>query len=106
MDIPESVRGKMLSVVVGSGSTINALQSRFTPLSTSPRDLGQLVRNMNRMRRNNRLYALLMAPERSFILRGDEYPSPPPSLVETLLADPAASSSERSEEHTSELQSR
>ncbi len=93
MDIPESVRGKMLSVVVGSGSTINALQSRFTPLSTSPRDLGQLVRNMNRMRRNNRLYALLMAPERSFILRGDEYPSPPPSLVETLLADPAASSS-------------
>ncbi len=93
VDIPESVRDKTLSVVVGSGSAINALQSRFNALSTMPRDLRQLVRTLNRMRRNNRLYALVMTPQRSFILQGDEYPSPPPSLVETFLADPAVSSS-------------
>ena len=45
------------------------------------------------MRRNNRLYALLMAPQPSFRMQGDEYPSPPPSLVRTLMADPAAASS-------------
>ena len=33
-----------------------------------------------------------MAPERSFVMQGDEYPSPPPSLVQTLMADPASSS--------------
>jgi hypothetical protein len=44
------------------------------------------------MRRNNRVYALVMAPQRSFVLQGDEYPSPPPSLLQTFLADPAASS--------------
>jgi hypothetical protein len=91
--IPESVRDKTLSVVVGSGPTLNAFQSGFNPLTAVPRDLPHLVRNLNRMRRNDRLYALLMAPQRSFILQGDEYPSPPPSLVQTFLADPAASSS-------------
>ncbi len=90
--IPESVRDKTLTLVVGSGPTLNALQSGFNPISAAPRDLHQLVRNLNRLRRNNRLYALLLAPQRSFTLQGDEYPSPPPSLIETFLADPAASS--------------
>lgn len=93
MKIPESIRDRNLSVVVGSGPTINAVQSLFNLLTMHPRNLHQLVRSLNRLRRNNRLYALLMAPERSFILQGDEYPSPPPSLVQTFLADPAMSSS-------------
>lgn len=91
VDIPESVNDKMLSLVVGSGGSINALQYRFSPLGSAPRDLHQLVRALNRMRRNNRVYALLMSPQRSFTLQGDEYPSPPPSLLQTLLADPAVS---------------
>jgi hypothetical protein len=33
-----------------------------------------------------------MTPQRSFVMEGDEYPSPPPSLVQTLMTDPAASS--------------
>lgn len=51
------------------------------------------MRALNRMRRNNRVYALLMAPERSFVMQGDEYPSPPPSLLQTIMADSAAASS-------------
>ena len=93
VEIPESVSDKNLSLVVGSGSTINLLQSRFSLLTMTPRDLRQLVRALNRTRRNNRLYALLMTPQRSFVIQGEEYPSPPPSLVQTLLADPAVSGS-------------
>jgi hypothetical protein len=93
VDIPESVRDRALSLVVGSGPTINALQNRFTPLGTPPRDLRQLIRALNRTRFNNRLYALLLAPQRSFILQGDEFPSPPPSLLQTFLAAPGVSSS-------------
>jgi len=92
VDIPESVNDKRLSLVVGSGVSLNAIQNRLTPISTTPRDLHQLVRALNRMRRNNRLYALLMAPQRSLTLQGEEYPSPPPSLVQTFLSDPAVSS--------------
>jgi len=90
--IPESVSDKTLSLVVGSGSALNLLQMRFSPLTLVPRDLFQLVNALNRTRRNNRLYALLMAPQRSFVMQGDEYPSPPPSLIQTLLADPAVTS--------------
>jgi hypothetical protein len=93
VDIPESVSDKALSLVVGSGPTINALQNRFTTLGAPPRDLRQLIRGLNRTRRNNRLYALLLAPQRSFILQGDEFPSPPPSLLQTFLAAPGVSSS-------------
>jgi len=93
VDIPESVNDKALMLAVGGGSNINALQFRFTPLGSAARDIPQLVKALNRMRRNNRLYALLMAPQRSFIVQGDEYPSPPPSLVQTFMTDPAAASS-------------
>ncbi|MBZ5514430.1 MAG: hypothetical protein LAN62_06235 [Acidobacteriia bacterium] len=91
--IPESVSDKTLSLVVGSGSTINMLETRISLLTSAPRDLQQLVQALNKMRRNNRLYALLMAPQRSFMFQGDEFPSPPPSLLQTFLADPAVASS-------------
>ncbi|HEX5483490.1 MAG TPA: hypothetical protein VFZ08_12780 [Terriglobia bacterium] len=92
VDIPDSVSDKTLSLVVGSGTAINALQLRFLRAGSPPRDLHQLVRELNRTRRNNRLYALLMAPQRSFVMEGTEYPSPPPSLLQTFMADPAVSS--------------
>ncbi|MGO8792184.1 MAG: SpoIVB peptidase S55 domain-containing protein [Terriglobia bacterium] len=92
VDVPASVTDKMLSVVVGGGANINAMEFRFSALGGAARDSQQLVHALNRMRRNNRVYALLMSPERSFVMQGDEYPSPPPSLVQTLMADPASSS--------------
>jgi hypothetical protein len=93
VDIPESVSDKALMLAVGGGSELNALQFRLTPPGSAARDVHQLVKALNRMRRNNRLYALLMTPQRSFIMQGDEYPSPPPSLIQTFMADPAAASS-------------
>lgn len=92
VEIPANVNEKMLQLVVGGGSAINAMEFRFSALAGTPRDSEQLVRALNRMRRNNRVYALLMTPQRSFVMEGDEYPSPPPSLVQTLMTDPAASS--------------
>jgi len=91
--IPESVSDKTLMLAVGGGTEINALQFRMAPPGSGARDVHQLVKALNRMRRNNRLYAVLMAPQRSFIVQGDEYPSPPPSLIQTFMADPAAASS-------------
>ena len=89
--IPASVTDKMLQLVVGGGSNINAMELRFSALGGTPHDSQQLVEALNRMRRNNRVYALLMTPQRSFAMQGSNYPSPPPSLLQTLMADPAAS---------------
>jgi hypothetical protein len=93
VDVPGSVTDKVLQLVVGGGSSINALEFRFSALGGTPRNSQQLVRALNRMRRNNRVYGLLMSPQRSFVMQGDEYPSPPPSLVQTFMADSAAASS-------------
>ena len=93
VDIPESVNDKGLMLAVGGGAALNVFQYRFTQPGSSARDIHQLVKALNRMRRNNRLYALLMAPQRSFMLEGDEYPSPPPSLIQTFMSDPGAASS-------------
>lgn len=92
VEIPQSVSDKTLSLVVGSGAAMNALQLNFIHPGSPPRDLHQLVRELNRTRRNNRLYALLMAPQRSFVMEGTDFPSPPPSLLQTFMADPAVSS--------------
>jgi hypothetical protein len=93
VEIPENVNDRTLTLAVGGGSTINSFQTRLSPLNMAPRDLQQLVQAMNKTRRNNRVYALLMAPQRSFVIQGEEYPSPPPSLIQTFLADPAVSTS-------------
>ena len=85
VDIPQSVNDKRLSLVVGSGSSLNILERRSASVLRAPRDPRQMVRALNRMRRNNRLYALLTLPQRSLTLQGDEYPSPPPSLLQTFL---------------------
>lgn len=90
--IPANVSDKTLSLVVGSGSAMNAVEMRFIRAGSPPRDLYQLVRELNETRRNNRLYALLMAPQRSFVMEGTDFPSPPPSLLQTFMADPAVSS--------------
>jgi SpoIVB peptidase S55 len=90
--VPDSVSSKVLSLVVGSGPAINALEGRLTPLASPPRDLRQMVQALNQMRRDNRLYAILLAPESSFRMQSTEFPSPPPSLLQAFLSDPAAAS--------------
>jgi len=87
--IPENVNAKTLTLVVGSGAAADAIEGRLTPLASPPRDLHRMVGALNKMRRNNRLYAVLLAPEGSFRLSGDEFPSPPPSLLQTFLSDAA-----------------
>jgi hypothetical protein len=90
--IPENVNSKTLTLLVGSGTAADAIEGRLTPLASPPRDVEAMVRALNKMRRNDRIYAILLAPEGSFRVAGDEFPSPPPSLLQTFLADPAASS--------------
>lgn len=92
VEIPQAINNKTLSLVVGSGEALNALELRFIRPGAPPKNLHELVRELNRTRRNNRVYALLMAPQRSFEMEGTDFPSPPPSLLQTFLADPAISS--------------
>lgn len=90
--IPQNVNSKTLTLVVGSGAAADAIEGHLTPLASPPRDLHRMIGALNKMRRNNRIYAVLLAPEGSFRLAGDEFPAPPPSLLQTFLSDAAAAS--------------
>jgi hypothetical protein len=56
-----------------------------------PRDPQQLIKAINRARRNNRLYVRISRPDTGFVLQGDSFPSPPPSVISTLTTDPSLS---------------
>jgi hypothetical protein len=49
-----------------------------------PKDLGQLVRAINKMKRNNRLYVKLMRAGSGAIVNNEEMPVLPPSVLATL----------------------
>ena len=91
---PENLTGRFLTVMVGSGQMANRYFSpRFSSQGggRAAQDLRQLVRALNHLRGKNRLYVLLMDQKRAFFLKGEEFPSPPPSLLQTFQADPSVS---------------
>ena len=67
-----------------------------------PRSLEQLVRLLNSLRKNNRIYFKLIGQRPGLFLRGEELPNLPPSM-KSLLASPRASGSAPAEISVSTL---
>ncbi len=86
--LPYSVAPGPLRIVVGGGVGISALRGLLAG-SDSPRSLAQLVRHLNRLHRNNRIYARVLLPGASYRLQGEEFPLAPPSLTRILTAPDA-----------------
>ncbi|MBI4444051.1 MAG: hypothetical protein HY649_11850 [Acidobacteria bacterium] len=91
VEIPPGLTPGPLTITVADGATMDRMQGGAGGRMLLPKDTGQLVRAINKSRRNNRLYVLLSRWERGFVLQGDTFPSPPPSVVRTLSADPSLS---------------
>jgi len=49
-----------------------------------PRDLGQLIRLINTLRRNDRLYAVLTRPDNGLVFQGERLPNLPPSVSQVM----------------------
>jgi hypothetical protein len=54
-----------------------------------PHDLGQLIRLINNLRRNDRIYAVLTRPDNGLVFQGERLPNLPPS-VSQVMARPQA----------------
>ena len=91
VEIPPGLTPGPLTITVADGATMDRIQDGAGGRMLLPKDTVQLVRAINKSRRNNRLYVLLSRWERGFVLQGDTFPSPPPSVVRTLSADPSLS---------------
>jgi hypothetical protein len=64
------------------------LGSEMVQIKMRGKDPQQLVRAINKSRRNNRLYVRLARPESGFALQGESFPSPP--NAETNMCEPAS----------------
>jgi hypothetical protein len=84
VEIPKDAPAGQLQIVVGDGGSIQALEPRagFTPKS-----LDQLVRELNKIRKSDRLYVRLARAESGAVVKNEEMPSLPPSVLATLGSD-------------------
>lgn len=82
--IPDDATTGQLLVFVGDGA---ALQEGSASKSFVPQDLGQLVRTINEVKKNDRLYVKLFRITSGAVIGTNELPNLPPSVVATLNSD-------------------
>ena len=87
IDIPANASGT-LSVMVSDGSRLSQIEQREarSPLQ-QPRSVSQMIRALNKARRNNTLYVKLLGPEAGAVVNGEQLPSLPPSVLGVIEAD-------------------
>jgi hypothetical protein len=84
LEIPKDAPVGQLQIIVGDGGSIQAMEPRtgFTPKS-----IDQLVRELNKIRKADRLYVRLARAESGAVIKNEELPSLPPSVLATLGSD-------------------
>ena len=84
VEIPSDVPLGQLVLFVGDGG---ALQQASAAQNFVPKDLGQLVTAINKIKKNDRLYVKLFRITPGAVVGTDELPSLPPSVVATLNSE-------------------
>ncbi|MFQ5791188.1 MAG: SpoIVB peptidase S55 domain-containing protein, partial [Acidobacteriota bacterium] len=93
VSIPSNVNEGKLTLLVADAQTISALEKRQAKSSFVPRSFHQLVRALNNLRKNNRLYVRLTRPDQGgAILAGEYLSSLPPSVLSILETDKSSAS--------------
>lgn len=84
IEVPADAPLGPLTVLVGDGLTVSQLELRTSAVDFAPRDLGQLVRAINKLKKNNRLYVKVIRSSSGAIVNNEEMPTLPPSMLATL----------------------
>lgn len=84
IDIPKDAPLGALRVIVGDGSSVQASELRS---AVTPKTLAGLVRELNRVRKGDRLYVRLERADSGVVINNEEMPSLPPSMLATLGSD-------------------
>jgi hypothetical protein len=84
LTVPSDAPIGPLVVMVGDGTSMNQTEARGQGADFIPKDLGQLVRAMNKLKKNNRLYVRIVRSGGGAIVNSEEMPTLPPSMLATL----------------------
>jgi hypothetical protein len=86
LDIPANATGS-LSVLISDGSRLAQWERREVRQVAEPRSVPQLMRTLNTLRKNNRLYVRLLASDSGAVVSGEPLSSLPPSVLGVLESD-------------------
>ncbi len=92
--VPQGLAPGRVQLVIGDGVTMTASDLKRAP-SAAPHDLGQVIRELNDLRKTDRLYVKVFSRNPGAVVDGEELPSLPPSML--ALLNPERSS----DSHTS-----
>ncbi|HVF88755.1 MAG TPA: SpoIVB peptidase S55 domain-containing protein [Blastocatellia bacterium] len=83
-EIPADAPAGPLVIIIGDGASINQTERSQPSADFVPKDLGQLVRAINKLKKNNRLYMKAIYSGTGAIVNNEEMPTLPPSVLATL----------------------
>lgn len=86
LQIPSGLPAGNIQLLVGDGTTVTATDLRRGP-SSVPMDLKQVIKELNNLRKNDRLYVKILSFEPGVMIRGEELPSLPPSMAAVINTD-------------------
>ena len=87
VEIPLDAPLGELKVLVSDGAILQAAEPRT---GITPKSLSHLVRELNRLRKTDRLYVRLERSETGVVINNEELPSLPPSVLATLGSERTA----------------
>lgn len=79
--IPDEVVPGLLNILVGDGISLDKFDESEDPGEFVPENLPQLIRAINNLKKNDRLYILLYREQPGAVIGGEGLPSLPPSLL-------------------------
>jgi len=82
--IPRDAPAGSYTLLVGDADAMNQREQFELQAGFVPRDLDQLVRAINSLRRSDYVYARLFRPDRGAVVGGEYLPSLPPSVLAVL----------------------
>ena len=90
VQIPTGLPSGAVQLLVGDGTTITSGELRRGP-SSVPSGLQQAINELNKLRKNDRLYVKILNSDPGVMIGGAELPSVPPSLAAVLNTDRSSS---------------
>jgi SpoIVB peptidase S55 len=92
VQIPTGLPAGAVQLLVGDGTTVTSGELRRGP-SSVPSGLQQVINELNKLRKNDRLYVKILNSDPGVMIGGQELPSVPPSLAAVLNTDRSSSRS-------------
>jgi hypothetical protein len=93
IEAPPLPAGSEFYLVIADAASMHQLEMNlYRSQDFVPRNLGQLIRILNNLRKNNRIYFKMMASKPGLFLKGEELPNLPPS-IKSMFASPRAAAS-------------